>query len=87
MQPQPKYPFGQYLRGLSTWAKIGLALAVGVVSVVLGVWLSNEPWKSQRQKDCETGISSQEYGQDRDMMVQFCETHPLGPPLPPPPPE
>jgi hypothetical protein len=61
-------------RGLSRGAKVGLAVAVGIVLLIIASSvISEEPWHSQRYKDCRAAAQNEGYkGDDLKQVIQFC---------------
>jgi hypothetical protein len=73
--PQSQPPLQQYFwQGLSRGAKIGLAVAVGIVLLIIAsIIISAEPWHSQRYKQCEAAMENEGYkGDALKKAIQFC---------------
>jgi hypothetical protein len=72
--PQSPYGFWQYWQRLSRGAKIGLAVAVDIVLLIIAsIVISAEPWHSQKYKECEAAYKNEGYkGDDLKRVIQYC---------------
>lgn len=70
---------------MSNGAKIGLAVAAGLALLLIAVIIANEPWHSQKYKDCAAEADRDGFrGEERDQVIKFCVDYP-GPATVPPP--
>lgn len=70
----PPTPSGQFWHRLGIGAKVGWAVAVAIVLVIIAsIVISTEPWHSQRYKECRTAAENDGYkGDDLKNAIQFC---------------
>jgi hypothetical protein len=72
--PPPRPSGGQYWHRLSAGAKIGWAVAVATVLVIIAsIVIVTEPWHSQRYKECRAGMEREGYkGDELKATTDFC---------------
>jgi hypothetical protein len=74
--PQAPRPTGTHRQGLSRGAKIGLAVAVGIVLLIIAsivIAISAKPSHSQRYENCKATIENEGYkGDALKQAIQFC---------------
>jgi len=72
--PPPRPSGGQYWHRLSAGAKIGWAVAVATVLVIIAsIVIVTEPWHSQRYKECRAAMEREGYkGDELKTTTDFC---------------
>jgi hypothetical protein len=67
-------PSGQAWHRLSSGAKIGWAVAIAIVLVIIAsIVVSAEPWHSQRYKECRAAMEREGYkGDELKSTTQYC---------------